>query len=147
MSILIKRLPEKKWEDITREDVNNAIDFDYSKETRDRFNEDDVKSGDLGCYWIKYIPGTYNDFDADKDSITTLFAGNYATAVYLPGLVEPYTLDALRMIAWDFVSGTSGRGYACDNNGLEEALDRISFTHSEWIERVGNLLMNMILGL
>lgn len=147
MSILIKRLPEKKWEDITKEDVDNAIEFDNSRETAERFNEEDIKSGDLGCYWLKYIPGTYGSFDADKDALTTLFAGNYASAVLLPGLNEPYTLEALRVIAWDFVAGTSGKGHPISKNELEDMLDRLSFTHSEWIERVGELLMNMILGL
>lgn len=147
MSILIKRLPEKKWEDITREDVDNAIVFDDSEETRARFCVPDAVTGQLGDFAIRLIPGTYANFDADKDSITTLFGGSYASAVYIPGCKEEETLSALREIAWNFVASTSDRAYACNKLEEEVALKYIGYTRVEWINRVGDLLMNMILGL
>lgn len=153
MSILIKRLPEKKWEDITIEDVNNAIVFGNNHTDTDAFyDDDDTESAMLGRYIIRYIPSTYNNFDADRDALTTLFAGNYARAVCIPGLDEDSTasqktINALREIAWNFVAGTSDRAYACNRLEEEEALKSIGYTRGEWVTRVGDLLMNMILGL
>lgn len=147
MSILIKRLPEKKWEDITVEDVNNAIVFDNSEETRARFCEPDAVTEQLGDFGTRFIPATYDSFDADKDAITTLFAGNYASAVYIPGVKEEETIDALREVAWDFVAGSSDRQYARNEWELEVALKYIGYTRGEWVHKVGELMMNMILGL
>lgn len=147
MSILIKRLPEKKWEDITVEDVNNSIVFDDSEETRERFCEEDVVIVHLGDFGIKYIRSTYDNFDADRDALTTLFAGNYAAAVYILGCKEEETVDALRKIAWNFVASTSDRVYACNEWEEEVALKYIGYTRKEWAIRVGDLIMNMILGL
>lgn len=147
MSILIERLPEKKWEDISIEDVNNAIKFDDSEIIRDRFCEEDAVGAQLGDFGIKYIPAAYDNYDGDRDAITTLFAGDYATAVCIPGCKEKETLDALRKVAWNFVARTSDRAYACNWEEEEVALKYIGYTRDAWLSRVCDLLIDMVLGL